>query len=184
MTEPTSQDTGTKDKKIFVPFVPRDISGLLPLLSDGEVFITEKAENDFTADDGTPFRCAGRCVTASFALDSIAPAVIECVDALGAIDRLIFAPELTTGGKLLLDLSCDELKEHTDAVNGFFALCSCSVPYMLGRDEPEIMIVLPQEKDNCISRIYRAAMKAAAESIGEELSCCGVKVRSIESPGF
>ena len=182
MTDSESQNTGINNKKIFLPFAPRDILPLLPLLSDGEVFITEKTENGYTANAGTAFRCAGRCVTASFALDAVAPAVIECVEATGGIDRLVFAPELTAHGRLLLDLSCDEMTEHTDAVNGFFALCTCCVPYMLGRAEPEIVIVLPQEEDNCISRIYRAAMKAAAGSVGEELSGCGIKVRSIESP--
>ena len=184
MTDTASQNTGTNNKKIFLPFAPGDILRLLPLLSDGEVFITEKTENKDKAEAGASYRCAGRCVTATFALDTVAPAVIECVETLGGIDRLVFAPELTAHGRLLLDLSYDELTEHTDAVNGFFALCTCCVPYMLGRDEPEIIIVLPQEEDNCISRIYRAAMKAAAESVGEELSGCGVNVRSIESPGL
>lgn len=177
-------EQGRKGKKIFLPFAPQDLSELLPLLSGGEVFITEKKDSGAAYDAEASFRCAGRCVTASFDLASIAPAVVECAEVMGGIDRLIFAPELTSNGRLLLDLSYDELTQHTAALNGFFALCTCCLPYMLGREEAEITVLLPREEDNCISRIYRAAVEAAAKSIGEELSGCFVKIRLIDSPRF
>ena len=162
------QQQRRRNKKIFLPFAPRDISGLLPLLEGGDVFFTEREEGS-GALEGAPggaFSCAGKCVAA-------------CAEALGGIDRLVFAPGLSAHGRLLLDLSYDELTEHTAAINALFALCGCALPYMLGRGDAEIIIALPREEENCISRIYRAAARAAAESLGEELAGCGVNVRLI-----
>lgn len=175
------QQQRRRNKKIFLPFVPRDISGLLPLLEGGDIFFTEREEGS-GALEGAPggaFSCAGKCVAAAFTLEAIAPAVVACAEALGGIDRLVFAPGLSAHGRLLLDLSYDELTEHTAAINALFALCGCALPYMLGRGDAEIIIALPHEEENCISRIYRAAARAAAESLGEELAGCGVNVRLI-----
>jgi len=169
-----------KKRKIFLPFAPSDLSGISELVMDGEVYYThadaemapglEKRLNEVA-------RCAGGCVTAEMTLEAIAPSVVSCAESLGAIERLVYAPELTAKGELFLDLIEEDFAAHTAAVNGLFMLCKCALPYMMGGESPEIIVVRPREQKNLTSDMYDAAVSAIAESMNNELAEYGVRVR-------
>ncbi|MDO4562055.1 MAG: SDR family NAD(P)-dependent oxidoreductase [bacterium] len=169
-------------KKIFLPFAPSALSALTGLIEDGVVYYT-CADAGGTAALEERLKeisgCAGGCVTAEMTLEAIAPAVVSCAENLGAIDRLVYAPELKTQGELFLDLTEEDFTAHTVAVNGLFTLCKCALPYMMGGESPEIIVKLPRERENLTAGMYRAAVKAVAESLNGELAPYGVNVKLV-----
>ena len=169
-------------KKIFLPFAPSALSELTALIEDGMVYYTcadagEAAELEERLNEISG--CMGGCVTAEVTLEAIAPAVVSCAESLGAIDRLVYAPELKTQGELFLDLTDEDFTAHTAAVNGLFMLCKCALPYMIGGEAPEIVVRLPRERENLTAGMYLAAVKAVAEGLNGELAPYGVNVELI-----
>ncbi|WP_302794928.1 hypothetical protein [Cloacibacillus evryensis] len=169
-------------RKIFLPFAPSDLSAAAELIADGAVYYTCAAP-EMAAELEKRLRemsgCAGGCVTGEMTLEAIAPAVVSCAESLGAIDRLIYMPELTARGELFLDLSEDDFTAHTAAINGLFMLCKCALPYMMGGESPEIIVRLPRGQSNLISEMYRSAAEAVAKSMNNELAEYGVLVKLI-----
>lgn len=169
-----------KKRKIFLPFAPSCLAEISELIMEGEVYYTcadtetaaglERRLNEIAC-------CTGGCVTAEMTLEAIAPSVVSCAESLGAIEMLVYAPELTARGELFLDLVEEDFTAHTAAVNGLFMLCKCALPYMMGGESPEIVIVRPRGQKNLTSDMYGAAVSAIAESMNNELAEYGVRVR-------
>ena len=171
-----------KKRKIFLPFAPSCLAEISELIMEGEVYYTcadtetaaglERRLNEIAC-------CTGGCVTAEMTLEAIAPSVVSCAESLGAIEMLVYAPELTARGELFLDLSEDDFTAHTAAINGLFMLCKCALPYMMGGESPEIIVRLPHGQSNLISEMYRSAAEAVAKSMNNELAEYGVLVKLI-----
>ena len=146
-----------KKRKIFLPFAPSCLAEISELIMEGEVYYT--------------------CADTEMTLEAIAPSVVSCAESLGAIEMLVYAPELTARGELFLDLVEEDFTAHTAALNGLFMLCKCALPYMMGGESPEIVIVRPRGQKNLTSDMYGAAVSAIAESMNNELAEYGVRVR-------
>ena len=170
------------EKKVFMPFASPVLDDVARFFEGCEVFYTcvcEDLKEDVERKINEYGRAAGGLVTPNTEMETISPAVIECAETLGAIDRIVFAPEINAEGRLFLDLSEDQFNDHINALKGFFMLCKCALPYMLGRDKPEIIVRLPQDRRNLTVQVYRAAIMTAANNLSEELAQYHIEVRLV-----
>ena len=151
-------------------------------------YIPDGAEVYFTADERdlpeliTRFTeicsVAGSASVVSMSLEDLAPSVVEAAEKLGGIEKMIFAPDLASESTIFLDLPEHEFLEHMEAVEGFFSLCKCAVPYMMGQECAEITALLPEEAQNAASVALSAALKAISERLLEELAPYGITVKT------
>ena len=116
-------------------------------------------------------------MTGGAALADLAPAVIECAEALGGVDAVVFAPALSSKERLFLDISPDDFAAHASALNAFFEICKCALPYMMGREAPVVAVRLPAAPANLTERMYRAAMESMLGDMAEEFGAFGVSVQ-------
>ena len=112
-------------------------------------------------------------------LASIAPAVIDCVEMFGEINTLIFGGWKDCGSKLFLDLSIEVFAFYCSLISDFYACCKCALPYMLGAENPTVIIPLPSEPCGAAQEMYNGAMGAMAENMAREFCNCGVIVKTV-----
>ncbi|MDO4988490.1 MAG: hypothetical protein Q4E17_05665 [Synergistes sp.] len=165
--------------KIFVPFAPAALAGAFDTVRGSKVYFTSLSDEDALVFERSLPDCAGYSVVRSSALCNVAPSVIECAEKLGGIDKIFFAPALTTRGSLFLDLDEESFVSHTEAFTALFMVCKCALPYMMGGREPEVLIELPHETENIISGVYCAAVEKLAKDMNNELAEWGVNVKII-----
>ena len=155
-------------------------AGMAALLEGSSVWLTARSEDEISRlsealPQGADF--AGGSVTGGAALADLAPAVIECAEALGGIDAVVFAPALSSKERLFLDISPDDFAAHAASLNVFFEICKCALPYMMGREAPVIAARLPAAPANLTERMYRAAMESMLGDLAAELGAFGVSVQ-------
>lgn len=155
-------------------------AGMAALLEGSLVWLTARSEDEISRlsealPQGADF--AGGSVTGGAALADLAPAVIECAEALGGVDAVVFAPALSSKERLFLDISPDDFAAHAAALNAFFEVCKCALPYMMGREAPVVAARLPDAPANLTERMYRAAMESMLGDMAEEFGAFGVSVQ-------
>ena len=155
-------------------------AGMAALLEGSSVWLTARSEDEISRlsealPQGADF--AGGSVTGGAALADLAPAVIECAEALGGVDAVVFAPALSSKERLFLDISPDDFAAHAAALNAFFEICKCALPYMMGREAPAVAVRLPAAPANLTERMYRAAMESMLGDMAEEFGAFGVSVQ-------
>lgn len=158
-----------------------DISEHIP--EGSEIFFTapEKELGALSEIFSKKGRVAGCAPSLSMTLEDLAPAVIDAAEKLGGISSMVFAPELSTGSTLFLDLPEQEFLDHLAALGGFFSLCKCALPYMMGQENAAVTLLLPREADNTASAAFSAAAKAVTEKLGEEFEPYGIKTEVIQT---
>lgn len=150
-----------------------------PLFEGSSVWLTARSEDEISlAAENLPrgANFAGGSVTGGAALADLAPAVVECAEAQGGVDAVIFAPALSSKERLFLDISPEDFAAHAAALNAFFEICKCALPYMMGREAPAVAVRLPGEPANLTERMYRAAMESMLGDMEAELGAWGVSV--------
>ena len=155
-------------------------AGMAALLEGAAVWLTARGGDEIARlseilPQSTKF--AGGSVTGGAALADVAPAVIECAETLGGVDAVVFAPALSSKERLFLDISPDDFAAHAAALNAFFEICKCALPYMMGREAPVIAARLPAAPANLTGRMYRAAMESMLGDLAAELGAFGVSVQ-------
>jgi|GEM_PF-6716449 len=118
----------------------------------------------------------------------ISLAVIEAEESLGAIDALVYDASSPQAGESRMLLDVDE-QEWDRVMNrdlkGFFLACKFALPYLMGRENP--CIVLLTEGGAALRGCgpHRAAAVAGvgafASRMAEELAIYGVRVRVAEA---
>ena len=86
-------------------------AGMAALLEGSSVWLTARSEDEISRlsealPQGADF--AGGSVTGGAALADLAPAVIECAEALGGVDAVVFAPALSSNCLLYTSDAADE----------------------------------------------------------------------------
>lgn len=150
------------------------------LLCGSSVWLTARSEEEISRlsaalPQGAEF--AGGSVAGGTALADIAPAAVACAEALGGIDAVVFAPALSSKEPLFLDISPEDFTAHAAALNAFFEICKCALPYMMGREAPVVAAQLPASPANLTERMYRAAMESMLGDLAAELGAWGVSVK-------
>ncbi|MCE5202151.1 MAG: SDR family oxidoreductase [Synergistaceae bacterium] len=113
-------------------------------------------------------------------LADIASAVVDCAEKFGGIDLLLFGEWEKSEDRLFLDIEDSEFVRCTDMLLGFFRLCRCAVPYMIGRDGAAIALPTDNaEPASLISGMYRSASLAMVRILADELSGCGIDVKAL-----
>lgn len=154
--------------------------GMAALFDGASVWLAARSDDDIARISenlprGAAF--AGGSVSGGDALSDVAPAVIECAEALGGVDAVVFAPTLSSKERLFLDISPDDFAAHAAALNAFFEICKCALPYMMGREAPVVAVRLPAAPANLTERMYRAAMESMLGDMAEEFGAFGVSVQ-------
>lgn len=154
-------------------------AGMAALLGGSSVWLTARSDDEIARLSGTlpqGAEFAGGSVAGGAALADLAPAVVECAEALGGIDAVVFAPALSSKEPLFLDISPEDFTAHVAALNAFFEICKCALPYMMGREAPIVAALLPSAPANLTERMYRAAMESMLGDLAAELGAWGVSV--------
>lgn len=112
-------------------------------------------------------------------LASVAPSVIECVETFGEIDTLIFGSWEDCGSELFLDLSVEVFGFYCSLITNFYACCKCVLPYMLGAENPCVIIPLPSEPRGAAQEMYNGAVRSMTENMAREFSDCGIAVKVV-----
>lgn len=121
-----------------------------------------------------------------YSAQEISEAVIGAEEKLGSIDTLIYCADgdRACASSMLLDI--DE-REWDDLMNrrlkGFFLACKYAMPYLVGRENARIFLVLPEKpaEGACGLHVWAAdaACRAAVGHLSSELAAYGVLVESV-----
>lgn len=122
-------------------------------------------------------------VLEDYSASEISQAVIEAEEALGSIGLLVYAPAGLEAGESLMLLDIDE-QEWDSVMNrrlkGFFLSCKFALPYLMGEENPCILLVMPAEPPmgGCGPHVFaaNAAGRAVAAHMAGELADYGVRV--------
>lgn len=154
-------------------------AGMAALLCGSSVWLTARSEDEISRLSETlphDAEFAGGTVAGGAALADIAPAAVACAEALGGIDAVVYAPALSSKEPLFLDISPEDFTAHAAALNAFFEICKCALPYMMGREAPIVAVRLSAAPANLTERMYRAAMESMLGDLAAELGAWGVSV--------
>lgn len=171
-----------ENKKVFFPFAPENISEIIPLLKGADVFYTVESKDTVDALEKKLNEvgcCVGGCITPAQTFEEISEAVYKAADTLGVMNTIVYAPILKAEGSVFLDLNAEDFAVHTTSLNGFFLICKCALPYMLGTEGAVIAVALPKEPTNAISSMYKGALTNIADAMNSELASYGVTVNII-----
>ncbi|MEG1824424.1 MAG: hypothetical protein RR501_06585 [Cloacibacillus sp.] len=169
--------------KYFIPCASvARASDIISAAPEGsEIYFTAAAHEaaDLRGAFGAAYGVCGFSAAASMTLEAAATGVIDAAEKLGGFEKMLFAPALSSSAQLFLDLPEDEFASHMEAAAGFFNLCKCAIPYMMGQPEAEIIVALPLEAENATTGMFRATMTALCRSLSEEFSQYGIGVKVI-----
>lgn len=109
-------------------------------------------------------------------LSSIAPAVIECVEKFGVIDKIVFAPRCNASDVMFLEISEDEFNICQKLVASLFFIIKCSLPYMLTSTSPEVIVPVEVSPTSISGNLYKGFLSSMIDVIDEESKTYNITV--------
>ena len=109
----------------------------------------------------------------------LSAAIIHTAELFGGIDCLVYCNFQPARYHMVLDIDEEEWdRVFSNYLKGFFLACKCAIPYMLGRERPCILLLLPRREQSGVHETARSvAEEQMAALMGKELSPYSLTVK-------